>query len=414
MPTHPFSLAAIKSAGNYAVDTGTTPKVQYVYADGATGSKAAYLRLTQTIYPNGRTVNYNYATGVNAIMSRLSSISESNGTVDASYKYLGLGTIVKENYEQPDIKLDYDPSANNSLTGLDRFGRVIDQLWASYNSTPNPLEEYTYAFNRAGNATDRTNVNHAALNDHFVYDAVNRLTEWDEGSPLVQQKTWTLDALGNDLGSGTYNAANEETPTQGSSAYDAAGDMTTLKSSKTAKYDAWGRLVEVDSGATIVERNEYDGAGRRIQIFSNYTGGTPGTTVDELQSGQQTVETRENSAVKYQYVWSPRYVERADLAQHVQRRDDPDGPADFLPVRRELQRDGRGEAKFGLGLLERSRTLQLHALRHGDVPQRRLERGGFLGQREHDSLHRPRIRHSHLALLLPRTVLRFGIGEVCE
>ena len=33
-------------------------------------------------------------------MSRLSSISESNGTVDASYKYLGLGTIVKENYQQ--------------------------------------------------------------------------------------------------------------------------------------------------------------------------------------------------------------------------------------------------------------------------------------------------------------------------
>ena len=173
---------------------------------------AAYLRFSQLVYPNGRTVTDNYAAGVDSIMSRLTSITESNGTVDAAYKYLGLGTIVREDYQQAGIKLDYDPSANNSLTGLDRFGRVHDQLWSAYGSTPNPLEEYTYTYDRSGNVTDRTNVNHAALNDHFVYDAVNRLTEWDEGSPLVQQRTWTLDALGNDLSKGTYNAANEETP----------------------------------------------------------------------------------------------------------------------------------------------------------------------------------------------------------
>ena len=68
-------------------------------------------------------------------------------------------------------------------------------------------------------------------------------------------------------------------------------------------------MTEVDSGSTIVERDAYDGTGRRIQIFSNYTGGTPGTTVDEYQSGQQTIETRNNSAVQYQYVWSPRYID---------------------------------------------------------------------------------------------------------
>jgi len=105
---------------------------------------------------------------------------------------------------------------------------VHDQLWASYGSTPNPLEEYTYAYDRSGNATDRTNANRAALNDQFTYDAVNRLTEWDEGSPLVQQKTWSLDALGNNLSAGTYNAANEETPNQGSSAYSGAYSGDTI------------------------------------------------------------------------------------------------------------------------------------------------------------------------------------------
>jgi hypothetical protein len=32
-------------------------------------------------------------------------------------------------------------------------------------------------------------------------------------------QSWTLDALGNNLAAGTYNAANEETPTVGSSGY---------------------------------------------------------------------------------------------------------------------------------------------------------------------------------------------------
>ena len=288
-----------------------------MYADEATGSKAAYLRLTQTVYPNGRTVNYNYATGVNAMMSRLSSISESNGTVDASYKYLGLGTIVKENYEQPDIKLDYDPNANNSLTGLDRFGRVIDQLWASYNSTPNPLEEYTYAFDRAGNANDRTNVNHAALNDHFVYDAVNRLTEWDEGSPLVQQKTWSLDALGNDLGSGTYNAANEETPTQGSSGLRRRGqhdDAQVGQDGEVRRLEPAGRGGQRrdDRRAERIRRR-----GPPHPDFQQLHGrDVPARPWTSYRVASRRSRLAQNSAVEeYQYVWSPRYIDAPDPAR---------------------------------------------------------------------------------------------------
>jgi hypothetical protein len=80
---------------------------------------------------------------------------------------------------------------------------------------------------------------------------MSRLVEWKLNN--VSQKTWTLDALGNDLAAGTYSAANEETPGQGYSGYDAAGNMTTLQSGKTAVYDAWNRLVEVDDGETIVQ-----------------------------------------------------------------------------------------------------------------------------------------------------------------
>ena len=172
------------------------------------------------------------------------------------------------------------------------------------------MEEYTYTYDRAGNVTERTNVNHPALNDHFVYDAVNRLTEWDEGSPLVQQKTWSLDALGNDSTAGTYNAANEETPTQGSSAYDAAGNMTTLKSARrrsTTPGAGWWRWTAARQSGEVTNTTALAAASR---FSGTYTAATAGTTVDDYYSGQQTVETRENSAVKYQYVWSPRYVER--------------------------------------------------------------------------------------------------------
>ena len=55
--------------------------------------------------------------------------------------------------------------------------------------------------------------------------------------------------------------------------------------------------------------DEYDGTGRRIWIYSDYTDSTPGTTTDDYHLGQQVIETRENAAVKYQFVWSPRYID---------------------------------------------------------------------------------------------------------
>jgi hypothetical protein len=48
----------------------------------------------------------------------------------------------------------------------------------------------------------------------------------------------------------TYNLANEETPCAGSSDYDLVGNMCTLQSGKTARYDAWRRLVAAPHSAT--------------------------------------------------------------------------------------------------------------------------------------------------------------------
>jgi RHS repeat-associated protein len=137
------------------------------------------------------------------------------------------------------------------------------------------------------------------------------LTEWSLDG--VIQKTWSLDSLGNNLSAGTYNAANEATPTQGSSGYDAAGNMTTLQSGKTAIYDAWNRLVEVDDGETVVERHEYDGTNRRIQIYSDFDGSVPNVVQDDYHSSQQVIEsdvaTDGSRNGGHQTIWSPRYID---------------------------------------------------------------------------------------------------------
>ena len=56
-----------------AVDTSTTPSVQYTYSDPSSGNNS---RLTSIVYPDGYTVDYNYASGVDSTISRLTSLSD--------------------------------------------------------------------------------------------------------------------------------------------------------------------------------------------------------------------------------------------------------------------------------------------------------------------------------------------------
>ena len=230
------NLAVEYQSHDAEVDEETTPAVQYTYADGADeNGRAAYMRLTDISYPNdpngasspnGQNVHYNYSTGAQAavdeIMSRLSSISDSeSGEIDAAYTYLGAGTIAVEDYAQSQVKLDYDPDGDGSFSGLDRFGRVVDQVWEQYHLSggnevvDGPVDEYVYVYDRAGNRVSKTNELDHDLDETYVYDNVDRLTEWYVGDSETPSETWTLDALGNNLGAGSYNAANEETPTAG-------------------------------------------------------------------------------------------------------------------------------------------------------------------------------------------------------
>jgi len=133
------------------VNTSTTPKVQYAYADGSSNT----IRPTTITYPDGRVITYEYGTsgGVNNAASRVGSIVDDDvgSTHLADYSYLGLGPArgaqptldapfisgaIEVDYTEPDIKYTLvgtaggnDPDTGDIYRGLDRFGRVKDCYW---------------------------------------------------------------------------------------------------------------------------------------------------------------------------------------------------------------------------------------------------------------------------------------------
>jgi len=245
-----------------AVDTGTSPKVQYAHADGS----ANHARLTKITYPDGRIVRYEYDSGDDDNLSRVSFLADDNmgavGTHLAEYAYLGLGTIVQVDYTEPDLLFDLAHGAGDDpYDGLDRFDRVVDLLWDDYGSSSN-AERVLHGYDRAGNRLWRENpvaqANSQDFDELYTYDGVYRLTDAERGdltgthdglesSTLNFAQEWSLDALGNwtnfkedtdgdttwDLNqSRDHNNVNEITDigeTAGDSwftpVYDAAGNM---------------------------------------------------------------------------------------------------------------------------------------------------------------------------------------------
>ena len=278
----PTTAGAISSANSrpttVSVDTATRLSVQYDLRRRGVGGVAAYVRLADVIYPNGRGSNrLQLRGGVDNIMSRLSSISDSTGTLDAAYKYLGLGTdrrrglrrVADEAHLSRLLRQRHRPGPLRPRR-RSALGAITATTQPCWTSTPTPT---------TGLATSqRANVlndGHARLGRDLHYDALDRLTEWSVGGGS-QQETWSLDSLGNNLSAGTYNASQRGDAHRGSSGYDAAGNMTTLSSGDTAVYDAWNRLTEVDQRLDrSLQKNEYDGTNRRIQIFSSFSGSTP-------------------------------------------------------------------------------------------------------------------------------------------
>ena len=322
------------------MDLANTPRVQYAYTTGDNNS-----RLTSIVYPNGRTITYNYLTSLDghsvpdSAISRLTSISD-GGTTLEQLSYLGLGTVVQRDHPEPGVKLTYigtgPGDAGDKYVGLDRFDRIVDQRWEKGGTD---LDRFQYGYDRNSNRLYQdivTDGNPSLGNDDAYdelyhangangYDNLNQIKDYRRGrltgTPLdtvtTSSKTlnWGYDEQGNwdsftTDGSSqdrTHNKQNEVSIDGLSPAitFDANGNLT--KDDKGANqntftYDAWNRLVKTTGNAGTVTY-AFDALGRRI--IEN-----PGTARDlYFSAGWQVVEERISGTARVSYVWSPVYID---------------------------------------------------------------------------------------------------------
>ena len=96
------------------VNAQSTPKVQYGYQFTNNAS-----RLQTVTYPSGRALTYTY-TGLNALISRVSSIVDQDSTTLESYQYLGLSTVTGRTRSSIGV---------SQSIALDEFGHVYESTW---------------------------------------------------------------------------------------------------------------------------------------------------------------------------------------------------------------------------------------------------------------------------------------------
>jgi RHS repeat-associated protein len=305
-----------------AVNTSTSPKVQYAY-DAATG------RLTTITYPSGYVLTYNYgSTGsINNAISRLDSISDSTGTLE-SYEYLGMGTVVERDHPQNGVDLTYiSPTgatgdAGDKYVGLDRFGNVVDQNWYS-TSTFSSVAEITYGYDPDGDVLYSRNMVNSAFSELYAYDSLGQITNFQRGTlnstntaivgTASASQSFTMDALGNFTNvttngtaqSQSANAQNEYTAVGSATpTYDKNGNLTSDETGQQYVYNAWNQLVNVENaGGGTIASYSYDGLGRRV----TETDGSTTTTLYFSAQGQVLEEAVAGTTVA-RNVWSPVYV----------------------------------------------------------------------------------------------------------
>jgi YD repeat-containing protein len=257
-------LTAEYQSHSGAVNLANTPAVHYAYSEMASGNNS---RLVSTTYPNSRVVTTAYGPSglLDDRISRVDGVADASGTLE-SYQYLGLGTVVQRNRPQPGANLTYaklpgEPTgdAGDQYTGLDRFGRVVDQRWTTAGGAA--TDRFAYGYDRDSNRLYRDNRVNPAFGELYHangpaggYDNLNQLTGFARGTlsdtngdgvpdtvanPAATQ-SWTLDAAGNMKGvtsdgfaaARTYDRQNALTAyAGGSSGRDANGNLTGLTGS---------------------------------------------------------------------------------------------------------------------------------------------------------------------------------------
>ena len=318
-----------------AIDLASTPKVSYGYSLTNGGNHS---RPTSLSYPDGFVVGYGYDSGIDNAISRLSRVTEGSGGLTLeSFHFLGLGTVVERARPQVGITLSlvsHDGSigsAGDQYTGLDRFGRLVDQRWFSGSGAGAvDVDRYGYTYDRNSNRLTRSNLVNGDFSEVYTYDGLNQLQTFNRaGTVAPSNQQWTFDALGNWTTlttdgvpeNRTANAQNQYTDVGGTAlAYSANGNLTTDQEGRTLIYDAWNRLISVkNSGGTLLARYGYDGLNHRIteQVGTDAVPNAAMAAIRDLfySADWQVLEERVRTGgvipatADTRYVWSPVYVD---------------------------------------------------------------------------------------------------------
>src|SRR5207237_6530639 len=127
--------------------------------------------------------------------------------------------------------------AGDQYTGLDRFGRVVNQRWLSSGTV---TDRFQYGYDRDGNALYKNNLVSSSFSELYHangasngYDGLNQLTNFARGTlsdansdgipdtvaSASATNSWSMDALGNFTSVGgtseTNNKQNEATAVGG-------------------------------------------------------------------------------------------------------------------------------------------------------------------------------------------------------
>jgi RHS repeat-associated protein len=310
-----------------------TPDVQYSYANGQNNNS----NLLSIVYPSGRTLYYQYDS-----ISRVISVADGeNGPILERDTYLGLSTIVQRAYVQAQEVMTYIsqgwvPGTRNDggdiYTGLDRFGRVIDQLWILLTpglaASQRIVDRFQYWYNNDSNIIVRKNGTNAAFSQTIAYDKLGEMTQLTVGTLNAQntavtsvtfQQTWSnFDGLGN---CGTTVTINPGVPTQtvtkafnarnqvisvstgGAYIYDFNGNLLS-QGSTSNYYDGWNRLVST-RGNGIVSQYTFDALGRRIIQTTTANGRQALPVTSYYDSAGNEIQDNLQGRPTYQFVWSP-------------------------------------------------------------------------------------------------------------
>ena len=329
-------LIAEKVAMAEAVTT-ITGALKYTYGPASEGS-----RLLSMTYPgsDGPTINYEYD-GLDAQVGRVTRMKQAGQTLPLEeYAYLGPGRVVEiaRSLEQKggvsvaivlsyvntphlrinDLPVELIADGGDQYTGLDRFGRVVDQNWSlqtTYTYRPGfsltsleQLDRFQYGYTAQGQVAYRKNLLAEDLSEvytyHPVFGTLERLHRGvlaeDGSSPWADHTTRTgltynehwgrRDAKGqafwyqffaNDGGSGKAgaNAFQYYEPTNqfyiyvdfdGSTGKPKGGKQPRIQRNTTV--DAWGRITSIRTKRSpggplggYTTTNTYDALGRMYE-----------------------------------------------------------------------------------------------------------------------------------------------------